>query len=468
MRSLVDQATERIIRLLSTLEEQPLDGTADVAPDTVAAAAEPLPRAGVPFASLLEQLFEIAMPRSLNAASPGFMGYVPGGGLFHAAIADLISNATNRYVGVAAVAPLLTQIEANVVRWFCEIVGYPASARGFLTSGGSLANLSAAVTAREIQLGEDFLRGTIYVSDQVHHCVTKAARLAGLPARNVRILPTDGTFALDPQAVRDAVAADRSRGFVPFLLVASAGTTNTGTIDPLGALARIAREAHLWYHIDAAYGGFYRMTDRGRARLEGLELADSIVLDPHKTLFLPYGTGALLVRDGRHLQAVHGSSADYLPPMQPQDELVDFCEISPELTRPFRGLRVWLPFKMHGADAFRDCLDEKLTLARWVAQRLHGFAELEVLVEPTLSILAFAVRSADSTAERNARTRALLDRINARQRVHLTGTKLHGVFAIRVAIGVFRTHHSHVERLLEEIEAALAADPPGVAGERHR
>ena len=231
-----------------------------MAPAAVRAATESLPRSGMPQTVLLDHLFDVAIPRSLNAASPGFMGYVPGGGLFHAAVADLISNAANRYVGVAAVAPLLSRIEADVVRWFCEIVGYPATARGFLTSGGSLANLSALVTAREVRLGEDFLQGTIYVSDQVHHCVAKAARLAGLPARNLRVLPTDTTLRLDPMAVSAAIATDRDRGLRPFLLVASAGTTNAGVIDPLEALAAVAHDANLWYHVYAAYCGFYAMT----------------------------------------------------------------------------------------------------------------------------------------------------------------------------------------------------------------
>jgi len=455
MRAIVDAAMARITDLLETLPAQAVDGAQHVGRQAVLAMVEPMPHTGSELAPLLDQLFEQAIPRSLNAVAPGFMGYVPGGGLFHAAVADLISNAINRYVGVAAVAPLLTQIEANVVRWFCEIVDYPATARGFLTSGGSLANLSALVTARETRLGEDFASGTIYLSDQAHHCVAKAARLAGLPERNLRVLRTDDSLRLDPAAVATAVREDRKRGLTPFLLVASAGTTNAGVIDPIASLAELAREEDLWLHVDAAYGGFFHLTERGRQRLTGMERADSIVLDPHKTLFLPYGTGALLVREGRHLKATHGSHADYLPPMQHEDELVDFCELSPELTRPFRGLRVWLPFKMHGADVFRAYLDEKLDLAAWTADRIAAQPQLEVLVAPSLSIMAFAVRDPGTLAERNAATRWLLDRINAGQRVHLTGTMLHGVYAIRIAIGVFRTHAEHVEMLIEEIRTAL-------------
>jgi len=455
MREMVDAAMERIIQVINTLADQPVDGCANADPGWVRSLAEPLPQSSGDLASLLDFVFDEAVPRSLNPISPGFMGYIPGGGLFHAAVADLISDTLNRYVGVAAVAPVLTQLEANVVRWFCEIVGYPSRARGFLTTGGSLANLSAVITARQVRLGEDFSRGTIYLSDQAHHCVEKAARLAGLPRRNIRILPTDSTLRLDPGQVLSALRRDREQGLQPFMLVASAGTTNAGAIDPLPVLADLASAERLWLHVDAAYGGFFCLTERGRRALAGIERADSIVLDPHKTLFLPYGTGALLVRDGNDLKATHSSQADYMPPLQGDEELVDFCELSPELTRPFRGLRVWLPFKLHGADVFRAYLDEKLDLARWIAGELARIPELEILAEPELSVTAFAMRGEEPLEARNAATRRLLALINERQRVHLTGTFLHGRFAIRVAVVAFRVHMPHMKILLEDILLAL-------------
>jgi len=463
MREMVDAAMERIIQVINTLADQPVDGCANADPGWVRSLAEPLPQSSGDLASLLDFVFDEAVPRSLNPISPGFMGYIPGGGVFHAAVADLISDTLNRYVGVAAVAPVLTQLEANVVRWFCEIVGYPSQARGFLTTGGSLANLSAVITARQVRLGDDFSRGTIYLSDQAHHCVEKAARLAGLPRRNIRILPTDSTLRLDPGQVLSALRRDREQGLQPFMLVASAGTTNTGAIDPLPVLADLASAERLWLHVDAAYGGFFCLTERGRRALAGIARADSIVLDPHKTLFLPYGTGALLVRDGNDLKATHSSRADYMPPLQGDEELVDFCELSPELTRPFRGLRVWLPFKLHGADVFRAYLDEKLDLARWIAGELARIPELEILAEPELSVTAFAMRGEEPLEARNAATRRLLALINERQRVHLTGTFLHGRFAIRVAVVAFRVHMPHMKILLEDI--LLALDRSRSAGE---
>ncbi len=457
MRAMTDATMDRIGVFMSTLPEQALDRSAEADVQYLRSLKEPLPEAGGDFEQLLDTVFRDLAPLSLNPASPGFMGYVPGGGIFHAALADLISNTLNRYTGVAGVAPALNQLEANVVRWLCQIMGYPAEARGFLTSGGSLANWSGLVTARHARLGEDFSRGMIYTSDQVHHCVTKAARLAGFPAANIRVLPADGNYRLDPALVRDAIRTDRARGMQPAILVASAGTTNSGAVDPLPELAALAREENLWLHVDAAYGGFFRLTQRGKQALAGIELADSLVLDPHKTLFLPYGTGALLVRDGSALKAVHSSSADYMPAMQEDEDLMDFCELSPELTRPFRGLRIWLPFKMHGVDVFRRYLDEKLDLARWIEAEIRKIPQLELLAPATLSILAFAVQDeGQSLAERNSATRALMQRINDKQRVNLTGTLLRDVYVIRIAISSFRVHQERMDMLLEDIKAALA------------
>ena len=222
----------------------------------------------------------------------------------------------NRYVGVFAPAPALVQLETNVIRWFARAVGYPVSAGGFLTSGGSLANFSAVVAARHEKLPENFLKGTLYVSDQGHHCIRKAALLAGFPAANVREIPSDAAFRMRLDALAARVAADRAAGLTPFLVVASAGTTNTGAVDDLDALADFAAQEGLWLHTDAAYGGFFALTERGRAALAGLSRADSLVLDPHKGLFMPYGSGCLLVKDTGALRRSHSVQAHYMPGMQ--------------------------------------------------------------------------------------------------------------------------------------------------------
>ncbi len=402
------------------------------------------------YEALLDHLFGDLVPRSFNAAGPGYLAYVPGGGIIHADIADFIADAINRYVGVFAAAPALAQIEANVVRWLCEIVGFGKGSGGVLTTGGSLANFIAIVAARKALLPEDFLRGTLYCGDQVHHAFQKAATLAGFPLANVRELPSDGRFRVRPDALEEAIARDRANGFTPFLLAGSAGTTNTGAVDDLEALGRIAREQSLWFHVDGAYGALFMLTERGRVALRGVESADSVVLDPHKTLFLPFGTGALVVRDARTLRRAHSMHADYLPDFQEDEELVDFCELSPELSRDFRGLRVWLPVKLFGIDVFRRQLDEKLDLAQWAVDQLRALDGIEIVAEPQLSTIGFRLAGADDAANR-----AFLDRINAQKRVMLTGAIVGGRFVLRICVVSFRTHMERMEMCLQDIREAL-------------
>lgn len=456
LRALVEAATRRVVDHVGSLAAQPaadVDGGSTLA----RALAEPVPEAGAPLEALLELLFDRVIPKSLNTAGPGYLAYIPGGGLPHAAVADLIAGATNRYVGVFAAAPGLAQLEANVVRWFAELVGYPAGARGVLTSGGSLANFSAVVTARRDRLPEDFLRGTLYASAETHHSVDKAALLAGFPAARVRPVPVDGRFRMRLDALAELIAADRAAGLSPFLVVGNAGTTSSGAVDDLPGLAELAARERLWFHVDAAYGGFFCLTARGREALAGLERADSITLDPHKGLFLPYGTGCLLVRDGEALKRAHALSAAYLPSMQDDPDLVDFNLLSPELSRGWRGLRVWLPFKLHGLGPFRRNLEEKLALAAWAAGELAGTPGIEILAEPQLSIVAFrAVRPGLDEAALDALNARVLERTNARRRVHLTATRLGGRFAIRICVLSFRTHLDRVRMAIEDVRAAIA------------
>ncbi|HZF10012.1 MAG TPA: aminotransferase class I/II-fold pyridoxal phosphate-dependent enzyme [Thermoanaerobaculia bacterium] len=458
MRRLVEAALARIVSHVESLPSQPslaVEGAVELARSL----AEPLPEVGTPLPALLDLLFDRAIPASFNAAGPGYLAYIPGGGLFHAAVADLIADAVNRYTGVFAAAPALSQLEANVVAWLAEIVGYPREARGFLTSGGSLANWTALVTARRERLPENFLSGVLYASGETHHSVQKAALLAGFPPGNVRRLPTDERFRILPPALEEAIVADRRQGLTPFLVVGNAGTTNTGAVDPLAELAAIARRHGLWFHVDAAYGGFFLLTEEGRRVMRGIEQADSIVLDPHKGLFLPYGTGALLVQDGAALKRAHTVPADYMPPIQEDPDLVDFCEISPELSKPFRGLRVWLPVKLLGIAPFRAALEEKLALTRWATEALRAIPGIEILAEPQLSIVAFRLHPPAwkdlPAAERNRRNRELLDRINARKRVMLTGTLLGDCFALRICVVSFRTHQDRMEACLADIRAAV-------------
>lgn len=449
MRRMVDEAMRRIVAHVTSLPEQPshnVEGATEFARTIV---ERKPPATGEPYEKLLDFIFNEAAPRSFNAPGPGYLAYIPGGGLFHAAVADLIADSINRYVGVFAAAPVLAQIEANVVRWFCDIIGYGAGSGGLLTTGGSMAMFIALVAARKTKLGDDFSRGTMYCGDQIHHAFQKAASIAGFPQKNVREVASDDRYRVRVDAMREAIKRDRAAGMQPFLLAGSAGTVATGAVDDLAALADLAEEEKLWFHVDGAYGAFFAMTDRGREAMRGIERSDSVVLDPHKTLFQPYGTGSLIVRDARTLRRAHSMHADYLPKMQEDDDFVDFCEISPELSRDFRGLRVWLPVKMFGIDVFRQQLDEKLDLARWATEELRKIPGIEIVAEPQLSIVAFRHTS--------GRSEELMNRINAKKRVMMTGTILGGEFVIRICVVSFRTHMKHMEMCLEDVRAAMGS-----------
>jgi aromatic-L-amino-acid/L-tryptophan decarboxylase len=437
---------ERVIALLAEF----VDGLDDAAaarvelPDGLATALGQPPTeqpAGLP--ALLDTVRQAA-DRAVETAGPRFFGYIPGGGLFVSALAELLAQTLNRYTGLSDMAPGLVALEDGVLRWLCQLFGLPPGAGGLLTTGGSMATLSMLVAARQDRLGDSAslgtAPGTIYVSDQTNHCVRKAARIAGLPAAGVRTLPTTAELRIDVDAAAAMIAADRAAGLRPFLLVATAGTTSAGVIDPLAELAALARRHEMWCHVDACYGGFFQLTERGRARLAGIEQADSISLDPHKSLFLPYGTGVLLVRKISALAAAHTDGADYLPDLH-GGALPDFAHLGAELTRGNRGLRLWLPLHLHGVQAFRTALDEKLDLAHWAHTELSADDRLEVPYPCELSTVLFRLRGSETSDGDNE---AFLRRINATNRVFLSGTRLDGRLTLRLCVLSHRTHASHV------------------------
>jgi len=465
VRGWFDHAIGRALEHVASLADQPAAGPAPTAAD-FAALAEPIPEAGADPRPLIDRVVREWVPKSFTAAGPGYVAYVPGGGLPTGALADVVSGLTNRFVGIFAAAPMLARLEMTALRWLLDEFRFPASARGVFTSGGSIANLIALACAREKVLGESFADGVLYASDQTHHSMAKAARFLGFPHARFRTLPCDERLRLVPSAVAAAISEDRARGLRPAVVVANAGTVHTGALDPLDELADLARRERLWFHVDGAYGGFFAMTPEGRERLAGIERADSLTVDPHKGLFLPYGTGCLLVREGADLKRPHAMANDYLPQLQDDRDAQDFCEHSPELSRDFRGLRVWLSFKTFGASAFRAALAEKLALARRAERAIAAVPGLEIAAPVDLSLVAFRVaRPGD---EGDLLTRELLARVNARQRLHLSGTLVHGRFSIRICVLSFRTHADRIDeglaQIAEETEALLGRSAPRSSG----
>lgn len=439
---------EHLANLPNSLRSN-LDNAADVA----CALREVPPQEGAPFEELLQFLLQRVIPHSINTAHPAYLGYIPGGGLFPSALADFLAAATNRYVGVWYAAPAAARLETNVLEWFAEFMGYPLeTTRGIMTSGGSLANFSAVVTARKHILNENISRGTLYLSDQTHHCVMKAAMLAGIPERNIRVLKSDDYFRAVPEYFELAIKADLKNGLQPFMIVGNAGTTNTGAIDPLHDLADLSEKYALWYHLDGAYGGFFNLCEEGKRKLRGLERSDSLVLDPHKGLFVPYGCGSLLVKEGERLRRAHVLTADYLQDQFTPEGETNFSEYSPELSRSFRGLQVWLPLKLFGVPAFRENLSEKLRLTEWMYERFLAEPGFECLSVPELSVITFRARP--QRGDIAAFNRCLLETIVKSGKLFLSSTMLRGQFAIRVCILSFRTHQAEVEEAFEVVKWA--------------
>ncbi|MEM8660788.1 MAG: aminotransferase class V-fold PLP-dependent enzyme [Pseudomonadota bacterium] len=398
-------------------------------------------------AAFLQSIFE----PGFNPAHPGFFAYVPGGGLVTSALAEWIIKTLNRYGTAHFASPALGELEYQVIRMFADWLGYPEKAAGVLTTGGSLANFTAVVTARRDMLPENFLDGVLFCSEQTHHSVMKAANLAGFSHKNIHRVATDKAYRLDVNALEAAIIHQRDRGKTPFMVVGSAGTTNTGAIDPLADIAALCKEYNCWFHIDAAYGGAFVITQRGKARFKGISEADSITLDPHKGLFLPYGTGAVLVKDRTKLIEAHEMRGEYMPDLDYSQAHLEPFSLSVELSREHRGLKVALPIMLHGLDAFVTALDEKLDLTELAYARLQAMPEIQVLHTPDLSTLAFRL-AGDQGDDRN---RLLMETVNAGRKVYLSGTMLNEQFTPRIAILSHRTGAAQIDLFFAELERAL-------------
>lgn len=395
---------------------------------------------------LLEDI-DHATNTGFDTAGPGFLSYIPSGGLYAAALGALIGNVTNQYTGGAHASPGMTALEESVIRWMIGLFGLPESAGGVLVSGGSIANLIAVVTARS-RLGEDFSDGVIYTSTRAHHSIEKAARIAGISTERFRFVDTDGHRRLDPHALEMCISEDVRRGLRPMMLVANAGTTDTGAIDPLHACADIAADVGAWFHVDGAYGGFFQLTERGEERLHGIERADSITVDAHKSLFLPFGIGGLLVRNRSAVVDAHEGAGAYMQDIA-RVELPHYMEMGPELTRPNRGVQVWLALNLHGVGRFRDELDRMLDLAERAADRLGSLPGVELIDRPQLSVVAFRAQAGDDA------TRALLDGLLDSREVHVSSTTIDGGMYVRLALLNQRTTDEVVDRAIDIVEMTL-------------
>jgi glutamate/tyrosine decarboxylase-like PLP-dependent enzyme len=370
----------------------------------------------------------------------------------------LLAAGTNAFTGSWLGGGTLSSLELTVLRWIAEAVGYDSEAAGILTSGGSLANLSAVAAARARHGRDTMADGVLYVSEQGHASLDKAIVLLGYPAEAVRRVPVDGRLRIALPALRRMLDEDHERGRRPFFLGANAGTTNTGSIDPLPELAELCREAGLWFHVDAAYGGFAALTDEGRALLAGMSEADSLALDPHKWLYSPMGVGCLLVRDRAALESAFSTTGDYLKDI-PAEE-VSFFNRGPELSRPARVLAVWTLVRTVGIEALRCQVEADLALARLAEELLAASDLFEIACPTTLSTVAFRHRRLpdEDESERARRDDALIEAALTDGGVMISSTILGGRNTLRLVVQNHRTDESELRRSIELLETLSPRD----------
>jgi len=411
----------------------------------------PISETGIGIDEALSLIKENVDTPGLNPASGGHVAYIPGGGIYFSALGDYLADVFNRYAGVFYASPGAVRMENMLIRWMNDLVGYGAEAAGNLTTSGSLANMIAIVTARDAKgiKSAEVPGSVIYLSRQTHHSVDKAIRVAGLGECVIRYIQLDEKYRMIPAELERQIAEDRDAGLNPFLVVASAGTTDVGAIDPLSEIGDIAKQNGLWYHIDAAYGGFFILTDEGKQKLAGIETSDSVIIDPHKGLFLPYGLGIVLVKNRADLLRSYSFDAHYMQDAFAAPDELSPAELSPELTKHFRGLRLWLPLKLHGVAPFRACLEEKLLLAKYFYRQVQELG-FESKLEPELSVVTY--RWVPKNGDANAFNKALLNAVVADGRVFISSTMLNDEYTLRFACLAFRTHLKTVDTLLDVLK----------------
>lgn len=433
---------------LGYLESIPDIPTNNIWEDVFAQRLDPeFPEVGRASDEVLSYFGQCVNRPGFTTTSPRFMAYIPGGGLFHSALGDFLAAVSNKYSGFASASPGAVRLENACCAWMAKVVGYPKTSAGTLTSGGSLANLTAIVAAREARDADG--GGAVYMTRFVHHCVDKALHIAGRGRAPKRTIPTDDRCRMDVVALEEAIERDLAAGIRPWLVIASAGTIDTGSVDPLDAIADLCARQGIWFHVDGAYGGLFALCDEGRSKLSGIERADSVALDPHKALFLPYGTGAVLVRDGNQLLHAFSASAEYIRPLGESEVGPSPADLSPELTRHFRALRLWLPLQLAGVAAFRAAQQEKLALARYFHARLAELPGFDAGPPPDLSVVAF--RHVPDAGDADGPSERLLQHLQQEGRVMLSGTRIDGQFHIRCAILSFRTHVEHVDEVIDAL-----------------
>lgn len=482
IRQMGAEAVEAVARYYESLRDRAVYPRTSSA-ELKALLQEPLPQEGRDFSRLLDVFREILVPNSRHHGHPRFFGYVSSPGTAVASLADLLASALNANVVAWRSAPAATELEHVAIDWIKEALGCDPGAVGLFVSGGSMANFTALAAARQRHCGDavsaEGVRAfakplRIYVSQEGHHSIDKAAALLGIGHANVRHVAVDERLRMNVQDLAQKIDEDRAAGAEPFCVVASAGTVVSGAVDPIADVLEVARSRGLWTHVDAAYGGFAMLAPSVRSLFTGLGEADSVALDPHKWLYLPVDCGCVVYRDPAAARAAFGLGADYTRVMEREpDEAFAFWDYGPELSRRFRALKVWMVLAHVGARALGEAVESNLDCARHLARLVEASPDFEMLAPVELSIFCFrylpsASRSARPRSEVEERE---LDRLNERVlvalqqggRSYLSNATVNGRFALRGCVLNYLTTRRDVETLLEDVRSA-AEQVPGAPG----
>lgn len=420
---------------------------------------EPMPDEPTSFEKVFEEFAGKVAPNAIHLDHPRFFAFIPRAPNFVSILAEALVAGTNVFAGTWLESSGPSQVELVVIDWFKQMLGLPREAGGLFVSGGSVANLTALAVARHALLTDQINGAVVYLSDQTHTSVDRGLRILGFGAEQLRHVPTDAAYRLRTERLREQILQDRKSGLRPFAVVANAGTTNTGAIDPLPEVARIARENSLWFHVDAAYGGFAALTERGRALLAGIEQADSLVLDPHKWFYCPFEAGCVLVRDSRLMRETFRILPEYMRDVAREDREVNFCDYGLQLTRSFRALKVWMAVKTYGARHLRRVIDQCLDLTLYAARLFERSPHIELVTPPALGVFTFRYIP-DKRTPTGPDLETFLNRLNedlvvkaiASRKLMLSSTRLGPRAVLRFCVLNHRTRKEDVREALRLIE----------------
>jgi len=418
--------------------------------------AEDIPYQSTDAQEVLSFVMEHVIPQSTIVSHPKSFSFVPGPSNYISVMADTIATGFNIFSGGWAASPGAAKLEILTMNWLLEIFGFGTKeGGGIFTSGGSMANLTALVTARRIKCGDDFSKAVIYLSDQAHSSNIKAIKVIGFKKSQIRIIPTDLEFKISLNKLKNAIAKDRLQELEPFCVIASAGTTNTGTVDPLDELATICKEENLWLHVDGAYGGAAILSTHGKSLLKGIEKADSLTVDPHKWFFQPYEMGCLLVKNHNWLSGTFSEKPEYLRDVEGNESEINFYDHGIQLTRRFRALKFYMSLKTFGLNAFKKAIQYNIELAEQTEAMLRKSPEWEIISPATLGIINFRYHPIDqnlSEKDIDMMNQKISEKVINSKEALLVTTVLLGQVVLRMCLINPRTTMDHIRETITQCE----------------